>query len=127
MFGLLWEFHQTRKINNVQAEARERGYDARKRRTDIQIKTQELERKIDKLELITFSMWSLLKEKFDINEEELLNKIQKIDLMDGEEDGKISKLKVRTCPECNRKSSTHHDKCIYCGFEFPEESAFETL
>ena len=127
MFGLLWEFYQSRKMRDVQTEARERGYEARQRRLDTKIEVKDVQRKIDKLELINLSIWTMLKEKLDLTEEDLLQKVQEIDLMDGAEDEKITKVKVRSCPNCKRKSNTRHLKCLYCGYDFEDDSAFDTI
>lgn len=68
----------------------------------------------DRLQLACAAMWSILQEKLQVSEEDLLAKMNEIDLSDGRLDGKVSKGAV-ACPKCNRTISRRLPKCIYCG------------
>ena len=82
------------------------------------VSLRDLQGQIDRLTLVTMAMWSLLKEKTDITEEELLKRVEDIDLTDGKMDGKVSPL-AATCPQCGRTLSAKHHRCLYCGYVPP--------
>ena len=75
---------------------------------------QELQDRLDRLALICMGLWELLKERTDLTEEELLEKVRQLDLMDGREDGKVRR-KVQRCQKCERVMSRRHKRCLYCG------------
>jgi ribosomal protein S27AE len=83
---------------------------------EIKQTTNELEQKIDKLELICMALWSLLRECSDLTDEDLVKRVEKIDLVDGTLDGKVSQSSVQ-CPECKRIMSAKHKRCLYCGYQ----------
>ena len=53
---------------------------------------RKLQERLDKLTLVSMAMWELLKERGELTEEELMEKVREIDLRDGEPDGKVTKL-----------------------------------
>lgn len=85
-----------------------------------------LEDRLDRLALICMAMWSLVQPKTDLTEEDLLQRVKEIDLMDGTEDGKITRQVVR-CGKCDRPMSSRHTRCIYCGSEQLAACAFDTV
>ena len=85
-----------------------------------------LEDRIDRLALICMAMWSLIRSETNLTEEQLLERVREIDLMDGEEDGKITR-QVTQCSRCNRPMSSRHTRCIYCGSDALVASAFDTV
>ena len=87
---------------------------------------QEYEERLDKLTLVCMALWSLLKEKTELAEEDLLERVRQIDLMDGKEDGKAKK-QVAKCPQCGRTMSPRHGRCLYCGARNLEYSAFDSV
>lgn len=99
-----------------------RDYDEKqKRREEDRQKSapNELERRINKLELICMALWSLLRENTDLTDDDLAARVEKIDAMDGSVDGRVAKGQIK-CPQCNRVMSSKHEKCMYCGFESQE-------
>ncbi|BAM04214.1 hypothetical protein [Phycisphaera mikurensis] len=82
--------------------------------------------RLDRLSLVCMAMWSLLQEKTGLTEEDLLQRVELLDLMDGEADGKAT-VRVRPCPTCDRPLGPRHKKCIYCGAERPGGSAFDNV
>lgn len=75
-----------------------------------------LEHQMERLLMITEALWELLKEQHGYADEELITRVQNIDLRDGVLDGKVAaKSKVDTCSSCKRKLSHRHTICIYCG------------
>lgn len=85
-----------------------------------------LDEKVDKLALICRSMWELLRDKYDLSDEILLNKVKEIDLLDGNLDGKVS-IPPKACSKCGRPVSKRHARCIYCGAEAALDTPFDTL
>jgi hypothetical protein len=59
-------------------------------------------------------MWSIMCEKLGVTDDDLLNRINDIDLSDGKLDGKIRKKPV-ACPKCNRTIPSRLPNCMYCG------------
>lgn len=88
--------------------------------------TRDLEERLDKLTLISMALWSLLKERTELSEEDLVQRVKEIDLADGVQDGKF-KNKINRCPKCNRVMSPRHRKCLYCGSENLTLTAFDTV
>jgi hypothetical protein len=84
------------------------------------------EDRLERLALICMAMWSLIQSKTDLTEEDLLQRVQEIDLMDGNADGKITRQVVR-CGSCNRPMSSRHTRCIYCGSDHLAASVFDTV
>jgi hypothetical protein len=85
-----------------------------------------LEDRVDRLSLICMAMWSLMRDKTDLTEEQLMERVKLIDLMDGEEDGKATRT-VMQCTACNRPMNPRHKKCLYCGNQKLIQSAFDAL
>lgn len=72
---------------------------------------------IDRLELVCEALVGLLEHHAVINREELILKIQRLDLSDGIEDEKIdysSLLEKHKCPFCLHPINPRRERCIYC-------------
>jgi len=76
----------------------------------------ELEARLDRLALVTEALWTLLRERVGMTDEELIARVREVDLSDGVLDGKV-KHPASTCPGCGRTLSRRHVRCIYCGAE----------
>ncbi len=85
-----------------------------------------LEDRIERLSLVCMAMWSLIQDKTQLTEEDLLERVKMIDLMDGQEDGKASRS-IQKCRACNRVMSPRHRKCLYCGEKKLAQSAFDAI
>jgi len=70
--------------------------------------------RLDRTVLALEALWTLVREKLNLSEEELAKVMNDLDLSDGRLDGKVSKSAL-TCPACNRTISRRLPKCIYCG------------
>jgi hypothetical protein len=97
---------------------------ARSKAGDAASSARQLEQRLEQLTLACMAMWSLLREKTNLTEEDLMQRVKQIDLADGQEDGKVRTQTVQ-CPQCNRTMSRRHDKCIYCGSAKPSATAFD--
>jgi len=85
----------------------------------------ELERmseRVDKLMLICEAMWSLVKEKTELTDADLQQRVQQIDLASHSQEHTT----VQTCPQCQRTMSTRYRRCLYCGYEAPDRGVFPT-
>ena len=81
--------------------------------------------RLDRLALVTEALWSLLKERTDMTDEELLEHIRAVDLSDGVLDGKVRRG-VQACPGCGRTLSKRNVRCLYCGVEVAQ-GPFEAM
>lgn len=97
---------------------------ARRRAGEVATDVNKLEDRVDHLALACMAMWSLLREKTDLTEDDLLERIKQIDLADGKEDGKV-RAEITECPECGRTLSRRHRQCMYCGCEKLTTSGFD--
>ena len=79
---------------------------------------EELERRVERLSLMTEALWTLLRERLGLTDEELANMAQEIDLSDGKLDGRVNRTSS-ACTSCDRMVSARHVKCIYCGTAVP--------
>ncbi len=117
MFELLWNLSQEQRINELASDLRKAAEPER------QItKTRE---ELESLMLVTAAVWELLKERTGLTEDDLLRKIQEVDLRDGTADGRITTHAVE-CRNCRRMNSSRHPRCLYCGQAIPGRGAFGT-
>ena len=87
---------------------------------------RHLEDRLERLALICMAMWSLVQSATELTEDDLLQAVRDIDLMDGVVDGKITR-QVYRCGKCDRPVSSRHTRCIYCGSEQLNASAFDSV
>lgn len=85
---------------------------------------KQLSRQVERLTLVSQALWELLRETGAFQEEQLLARMEEIDLRDGEADGKIRPTRL-TCPKCNRVNNSKRGSCMYCGQDFLREHVFE--
>lgn len=116
-------------IYGLRAEQAARKADAaaaasRSKAADVAGGARQLEQRLDQLTLVCMAMWSLLREKTGLTEEDLMERVRVIDLADGQEDGKV-RTQITQCAKCSRTMSRRHDKCIYCGAAKPDATAFD--
>ncbi len=82
-----------------------------------------LEANLAKVLMINEALWEILRDKLDLTDEELNQKLYEIDMRDGVLDGK-NQRSVSECPSCHRKVSPRHPACIYCG-QIINDSVFQ--
>ena len=71
--------------------------------------------RIDSLELAFAGLWRLMKERYGVTDQELIEAIQQVDAEDGQVDGK-RKIGRAQCAECGRDALTRNGKrCSWCG------------
>jgi hypothetical protein len=71
-------------------------------------------------------MWSLIQDKTDLTETDLLKRVTDIDLQDGKLDGKYARPIVK-CKKCDSAISHQFRKCLFCGEEYTEGDVFSTV
>ncbi|MEI6350071.1 MAG: hypothetical protein WCP06_03075 [Verrucomicrobiota bacterium] len=75
----------------------------------------QLEAKMERLLMITEALWTILKEKHGLEEQELLRQVVQIDLRDGRLDGRVASTPPQPCPKCNRPAAKQSVRCMFCG------------
>ena len=76
---------------------------------------EDLEERIDQLALILRGMWALL-EDGGVTPEQLMAKLEELDLADGVADGRVTP-RPTDCPSCDSRVAPGLTKCQYCGAE----------
>lgn len=84
----------------------------------------QLERRINRLALASQAMWELLRERTNVTDKELADKILEVDLRDGQTDGRIAPAALE-CPNCHKSISSRRPTCVYCGVELKRRHLFE--
>lgn len=74
---IFWELHQNYRIAQAKDQTRR-----------VRREVDNVEDKLDKTLLVCQALWTLLREKLGVTEDELLERVTQLDLADGELDGK---------------------------------------
>lgn len=124
MFDLFWDFHQQRRIWDLDRTAKDvrRKQDRQESKTErLEERVSDLERRLDKQTLVVMALWELLERETSLTREQLLAEVERIDLLDGKLDGRFAPEKTaaasaaRSCRACGRPLSRTHRRCFYCG------------
>lgn len=85
----------------------------------------QIHRRLDRLSLACQAMWELLRDSTSFEENDILARMEDVDLRDGVKDGKMSPPSIN-CESCGRKGNPRRRQCVYCGGKLPEggRSAF---
>jgi hypothetical protein len=89
---------------------------------ELHFRVQDLEAKVNKLILINHALFELAEARLGITEQDLVNKVNEIDLRDGRLDGKVEVENPNVCERCGRSYSQRHNHCLYCGHVNPVRS-----
>ncbi len=116
LFGFLWDLHQQSRISDLERRVDHQTISAARQTSDDDL--SRLQRQIDSLQLVNAAMWSILCERLGCTDQQLQDRVQAIDLADGELDGRIAQPRT-VCTGCGRPISRRHDRCIYCGTPSP--------
>jgi len=73
-----------------------------------------LEKRLDRAMLACEALWSIVREKLDVTDEQLAQRMNDLDLADGTLNSKSKKTAV-ACPKCGRTIKRSLPKCMYCG------------
>lgn len=127
MIDFIWDLFQQGELSDLRGqvgEGREKEVRQDDRISTTDARLRELERRHEQLKLVTMAMWTLLKEHSGLVENDLKKYVEKVDLMDGKADGKISTKEKCNCTSCGRTILTSALACPYCGGDLRRKSAF---
>ncbi len=114
MLEFLWNLHQQNRLRDLDTKASIQQGRLESTQTGLQQKIDELERRADALTLTNMALWSLVKDKLGLTDEQLSAAFNAADMQDGVMDGRISK-QPKACSLCGRTVSPRFSHCIYCG------------
>jgi len=77
-------------------------------------KADSVEIRLDRALLTMEAMWTLLRERLQVTDEELAQRIVEVDESDGILDGKVRRP-PKSCPHCNKTIPGRFVRCLYCG------------
>ena len=124
MFDILdfFDVHQYGQINRLSSAQA----DTTRRVTSTQDQLRQLENRYERMRLVTNALWQLLKEHTGLTDGDLKRFIERVDLLDGKADGKISRLTgAMDCPECSRRILKSAALCPWCGYKPSSGDAFQ--
>lgn len=121
MLDILYEIHQNSKIGMATSQASAGLRQAERAKEHA----GSLEERIDKMALLNLALWTILKEKLNVTDHELAERVQELDLLDGKLDGRIQGTPI-DCPDCERPVHQRHRRCLYCGLEL-QQNGFESV
>jgi len=81
-----------------------------------------LENQIKQLKIITHGLWEIVRDSLELSEEDLIEAVKDIQL-DREHQGSLKKK----CYDCSRENNPKQLKCLYCGGELAQLTAFDAL
>lgn len=123
MFSLFLDLYQQYQISVLQAEARVDESEARRTVSHAALaQVRDLGERLDKLTLVTHAMWTLLSERTQITEEDLLRRITEIDARDGTVDGRVARQPVKC--SCGAMVCAKFQRCLFCGKDYRGSGAF---
>jgi hypothetical protein len=99
---------------------------AAKKAMDARSDVQVLRTAIERLVLVNRALWEIIAESQGLTEEDLLSKVNEIDLRDGVLDGKIREP-VKKCASCGKVLQQGYIKCIYCGTKNESANPFQGI
>lgn len=117
--NLIFDLYQQSCITQVSDKAAE----AKDEVSRLRAQVDDLQRRLDTLILASQAMWELLRQRCDLGDPDLMEKMQEVDLRDGEADGRITTGAV-SCLTCGRRSRSTRRLCVYCGATLPAHHMF---
>ena len=107
--SFFWGIQAGRSAAQAATSASRAQGEARKAKTSV----DDLQSQLDRALMACEAMWTILRDKLNVTDLDLLNRINEIDLSDGKLDGKVNKSAV-ACPKCGRTMARRFKKCMYC-------------
>lgn len=103
-------------------EARADATSARGAAREAQTEIRELRDEVERLLMISEALWTVLKQKFGLDDGILAQLINDIDLRDGKLDGRVARDAgpADLCPQCARPILRKRSTCIYCGAQLDQ-------
>lgn len=110
---MFWELHQQSKIREAREQAARAESKAHAAAQAVE-RLHAAERQIDRALLIQTALLELVRERLGLSEEQVLAKIEEVDLRDGKRDGRMLSP-PKPCPQCARRNHAMRIACLYCG------------
>jgi ribosomal protein L32 len=85
---------------------------------------KQVEKRLERLLMVTQAMWDLLGQKTGLDEQVLLDQVQ---LRAQRRTEELSAPSAFKCPKCGRTMGANRNKCMYCGAERPIDSVFQAV
>jgi uncharacterized paraquat-inducible protein A len=121
LVDLFWNLRQQQQIGEVNAKAA-------LARSDVQTQDSavaDLNRRFERLALVTQALAELLSERAKVSQADLAAKIDEIDMRDGVRDGRVAA--TRSCPKCHHSTAGHRTTCLNCGASLDAATPFDAL
>ena len=83
-----------------------------------------LRREINRILMINEALWEIVRDREGLMDEDLVRKIDEIDLRDGVLNGRRAKQAPLDCPSCGRTLPKRQPVCIYCGTDAGNRDPF---
>ncbi|MGH1506079.1 MAG: hypothetical protein ACRBI6_21190 [Acidimicrobiales bacterium] len=119
------DLYQHRQLKHQAAAIRQTDDASRHRQQQSKHTIDELEARVERLTLLTESMWELLCEVSGLTPEHLHYKLHQVDARDGQVDGRRRPVPA-TC-RCEAKIPPRSKICQFCGEDAPPRSAFDAV
>lgn len=84
---------------------------------------EQLGHEVHRLYMVTEALWTLIRDRTDLDDEQLMDLISKIDLRDNVRSEMAAESEIHSCPTCGRTLSIRHTTCIFCG-EFIQRTSY---
>ena len=107
------EYFQNKQIRSLQGELNSLSSSMNRQAME---QGHNLYSKLDQLVLFNQAVAEILEERYGITTDDILNKMNEMDLRDGQKDGKYHRT-PKTCPECDSKVNTRLNRCLFCGYQ----------
>lgn len=125
MLDFILDLYQQNRLSSAATEAklaRDEAQDARLDASRLRVQVADLQRKADALTIACQALWEIVRDGLGASEQQLLDKMQEIDLRDGQEDGRTTNS-LQNCPHCTRGSNANRRNCLYCGNPLPPSAS----
>ncbi len=110
LLGFMWDVYQQNQISESRTDISRASARAGAAAEDV----RSLRAQVDHLSMVNMALWSIVRERLGLSDQDLAKRIEEIDLSDGKLDGKVA-VATRECPACGRVMSVKHQRCLYCG------------
>lgn len=110
-FPGLWPYYAIHEAKSAAASA-DRAADRAASRAET------VDQRLDRALLTMEAMWSILRDRLQVTDEQLAQRIVEVDESDGLLDGKVRR-KPKTCLHCKKTIPGRFPRCLYCGEAVP--------
>ncbi len=108
-------FRSTYEVCRTTQQAAQDAGSAQSQASAALTRIEQMQADIERLLMITQALWEIIRENELVDDEDLMRRIQDIDMRDGALDGRVAKTANPQCPHCSRVLIGRHPFCLYCG------------